>query len=183
MSLAGVKQIVYMQNDFTAYKIGNLMYNLANRGPAIDSRGNAILDWQGNALPSLPGAPIPIAGSNIQLAEFKLLNDGNLQFSKNVNAARAANNLSGAFFVPENGKPDFDDSITSFLCTDAALGIFEAGGAKLDSLTLSPASRDWKFPNKPDNKDILTNQQCLEKAREFYTYADVEGYRGSPHKL
>ena len=99
------------------------------------------------------------------------------------NAARAANNLNGAFFVPENGKPDFDDSITSFLCTDAALGIFEAGGNKLDSLTLSPASRDWKFPNKPDNKDILTNQQCLEKAREFYTYADVEGYRGSPHKL
>jgi tRNA(Arg) A34 adenosine deaminase TadA len=183
MSLAGVKQIVYMQNDFTAYKIGNLMYNLANRGPAFDSRGNAILDWQGNALPSLPGAPIPIAGSDIQLAEFKLLNDGNLQFSKNINAARAANNLNGAFFVPENGKPDFDDSITSFLCTDAALGIFEAGGAKLDSLTLSPASRDWKFPNKPDNKDILTNQQCLEKAREFYTYADVEGYRGSPHKL
>jgi hypothetical protein len=69
-------------NDFTAYKIGNLMYNLANRGPAFDSRGNAILDWQGNALPSLPGAPIPIAGSDIQLAEFKLLNDGNLQFSK-----------------------------------------------------------------------------------------------------
>ena len=85
--------------------------------------------------------------------------------------------------MPENGKPDFEDSITSFLCTDAALDIFEAGGAKLDSLTLSPASRDWKFPNKPDNKDILTNQQCLEKAREFYTYADVEGYRGSPHKL
>jgi hypothetical protein len=55
--------------------------------------------------------------------------------------------------------------------------------AKLDSFTLSPASRDWEFPNKPDNKDILTNQQCLEKAREFYTYADVEGYRGSPHKL
>ena len=31
MSLAGVKQIVYLQNDFTAYKIGNIMYNLANR--------------------------------------------------------------------------------------------------------------------------------------------------------
>jgi tRNA(Arg) A34 adenosine deaminase TadA len=183
MSLAGVRQIVYMQNDFTAYKIGNLMYNLANRGAAFDARGNAILDWQGNALTSLPGAPIPIAGSEVGLAEFKMLNDGNLQFSKNINAARAANNLNGAFFVPENGKPDFDDSITSFLCTDTALGIFEAGAAKLDSLVLSPASRDWKFPNKPDNADILTNQQCLEKAREFYTYADVEGYRGSPHKL
>jgi tRNA(Arg) A34 adenosine deaminase TadA len=31
MSLAGVKQVVYMQNDFTTYKIGNIMFNLANR--------------------------------------------------------------------------------------------------------------------------------------------------------
>lgn len=30
MSLGGVKQIVYLQNDFTAYKIGNIMFNLAN---------------------------------------------------------------------------------------------------------------------------------------------------------
>ena len=146
MSLAGVKQIVYMQNDFTAYKIGNLMYNLANRGPAFDSRGNAILDWQGNALPSLPGAPIPIAGSDIQLAEFKLLNDGNLQFSKNINAARAANNLNGAFFVPENGKPDFDDSITSFLCTDAALGIFRAGGASSTASSQIPPRATGNSP-------------------------------------
>jgi tRNA(Arg) A34 adenosine deaminase TadA len=188
MSLAGIKQIVYLQNDFTAYKIGNLMYNLANRGPAVDSRGNAILDWQGNAIQSLPGAPIPIAGSEIQLEEFKKLNDANLAFSKNINAARAAhdkdaNNVSGAFFVPDSGKPDFDDSITSFLCTDTALAIFEAGAGKLDTLNLDPASRDWKFPGKPDNKDILTNQECLQRAREFYAYADVEGYRGSPHKL
>jgi tRNA(Arg) A34 adenosine deaminase TadA len=183
MSLAGVKQIVYMQNDFTAYKIGNLMYNLANRVPGFDSRGDAILDWQGKAVTSLPGAPIPIAGSEIGLDEFKKLNDGNLQFSKNINAARAANNLSGAFFVPEHGRPDFDDSITSFLCTDAALEIFEAGAAKLDSLTLDPASRDWRFPDRPDSKDILSNQECLRKAREFYEYADIEGYRGSPHKL
>src|SRR5437762_765636 len=91
MSLAGVRQIVYLQNDFTAYKIGNIMYNLANRGPAVDSRGNAILDWQGKKVPSLPGAPIPIAASEIQLDEFKKLNDANLEFSKNINAAKAAN--------------------------------------------------------------------------------------------
>jgi hypothetical protein len=41
----------------------------------------------------------------------------------------------------------------------------------------------WNFPNKPNNKDILTNAQCLARARKFYQYADVEGYRGSPHKL
>jgi tRNA(Arg) A34 adenosine deaminase TadA len=188
MSLAGVRQIVYLQNDFTAYKIGNIMYNLANRSPAVDSRGNAMLDWQGKAIPSLPGAPIPIAGSEIQLDEFKKLNDANLEFARNIIAAKAANekdpnNVSGAFFVPETGKPDFDPSITSFLCTDVAHKIFEDGGSKLDTLNLDPASRDWKFPDKPDNKDILTNQECLQRAKDFYAYADVEGYRGSPHKL
>jgi tRNA(Arg) A34 adenosine deaminase TadA len=183
MSLAGVKQIVYLQNDFTAYKIGNIMYNLANRGPAVDSRGNAILDWQGRRLSSLPGAPIPIAGSEIELQEFNQLNDANLEFSRNINAARAANNASAAFFVPDSGPVDFGDSITSFLCTDAALKIFEDGAGKLDTLTLDPASRAWKFPERPDNQDILTNQECLQKAKDFYAYADIEGYRGSPHKL
>jgi hypothetical protein len=46
-----------------------------------------------------------------------------------------------------------------------------------------PASRDWKFPDRPDNKDTLTNHECLQRAREFYAYADIEGYRGSPHEL
>ena len=39
MSLAGVKQIVYLQNDFTAYMIGNIMFNLANRIPVRDAQG------------------------------------------------------------------------------------------------------------------------------------------------
>ncbi|MBR0751312.1 hypothetical protein JQ604_03875 [Bradyrhizobium jicamae] len=183
MSLAGVRQIIYLQNDFTAYKIGNIMYNLANRGAGVDSRGDPILDWKGKPVPSLPGAPIPIAGSEIQLDEFKKLNDANMAFARDILAAKAANNLNGAFFVPDNGKPDFDPSITSFLCTDVALKIFQDGAARLDTLTLDPASRDWRFPDKPDNKQILTNQDCLDKAKEFFKYADIEGYRGSPHKL
>jgi hypothetical protein len=40
----------------------------------------------------------------------------------------------------------------------------------------------WQFPNNPENKNILSNAQWLAHAKEFYTYADVEGYRGSPHK-
>jgi hypothetical protein len=60
MSLGGVKQIVYLQNDFTAYKIGNIMFNLAN------------------PVAGAPGAPIPIPGSEIGLKHFKLLNDANL---------------------------------------------------------------------------------------------------------
>ena len=36
---------------------------------------------------------------------------------------------------------------------------------------------------KTDERDVLTNEQCLEEARSFFKYADIEGYRGSPHKL
>jgi tRNA(Arg) A34 adenosine deaminase TadA len=174
MSLAGVKQIVYMQNDFTAYKIGNIMYNLANRTNVTNAQGQPT---------SIPGAPIPIAGSDVGLEEFDRLNEANLTFAKNIVAAAKANppDLSGAFFVPLNGSPDFDPSITSFLCTDAARAIFAEGGKKLDTEGL--AYEGWKFPNKPDNKTILTNAECLEHCRKFYAYADVEGYRGSPHKL
>jgi tRNA(Arg) A34 adenosine deaminase TadA len=174
MSLAGVKQIIYMQNDFTAYKIGNLMYVLANRLNTTDDRDHPL---------NIPGAPIPIAGSEIGLDEFKALNDANLDFAKNIQAAGNASpvNLDGAFFVPENGRPDFDPSITSFLCTDVARTIFENGGNRLETLTLQ--FPDWKLPDKLDRAKALTNSQRLKHAREFYTYADIEGYRGSPHKL
>jgi tRNA(Arg) A34 adenosine deaminase TadA len=169
MSLAGVKQIVYMQNDFTAYKIGNLMYALANRQKGTNA----------------PGAPIPIAGSNIDLDEFELLNDGNLKFSKDIVAAGSASppNQDGAFFVPapDKGNPDFEPSITSFLCTDVAYKIFKVGGDKLDTVDL--ASPNWKPPGKKDDKDALANCDCLAHAKKFYAYANIEGYRGSPHKL
>jgi tRNA(Arg) A34 adenosine deaminase TadA len=174
MSLAGIKQIVYLQNDFTAYKIGNIMYNLANRSEVIDPAGK---------ITSLPGAPIPIPASEVGLAEFDRFNDAYLTFTRNIRAAGAANppDLTGAFFVPEHGEPDFDPSVTSFLCTDDARAIFISGGQKLDSLTLgNPA---WKPAGKASDDEVLSNLQCLEQARRFYQYADVEGYRGSPHKL
>lgn len=170
MSLAGVKQIVYLQNDFTAYKIGNIMYNLANRTSARDAQGNPV---------SVPGAPIPIAGSEIQLDEFKRLNDANLDFVNKINAARAANDKGGAFFVGADGSADFSPSITSFLCTDAALAIFTAGGDKLEAVKLG--APQWKPKGATDK--TMTNEQCRAHAMRFYKYADVEGYRGSPHKL
>ena len=174
MSLAGIKQIVYLQNDFTAYEIGNIMYNLANRLEAMDSEGKVT---------SLPGAPIPIAAAEVGLDEFGHLNEAYLTFTKKVTAAASANppDLAGAFFVPEHGTPDFDPSITSFLCTDDARAVFISGGQKLDSLKLENAA--WKPAGKGGDDDVLSNLQCLEQARKFYQYADVEGYRGSPHKL
>jgi tRNA(Arg) A34 adenosine deaminase TadA len=172
MSLAGIKQIVYMQNDFTAYKIGNLMYMLANRLDVTDAQKNTV---------NIPGAPVPIAGSDIELDEFKMLNDGNLAFAEKMTAAGKAKDEDNAFFIPASGKPDFDPSITSFLCTDTALKIFRDAGDKLATLKLD--HRDWKPSGKTGDQKVLTNAECLVHANEFYAYADIEGYRGSPHKL
>jgi hypothetical protein len=45
---------------------------------------------------------------------------------------------------------------------------------------LSRAFPDEKHPGSPTS---WTNRQCLDEARRFFQYADVEGFRGSPHKL
>jgi tRNA(Arg) A34 adenosine deaminase TadA len=174
MSLAGVKQVVYLQNDFTTYKIGNIMYNLANQNRTRDKADKPMF---------VPGAPLPIAGSDIGLEEFKLLTDAHLEFIQKIRAAGSANppDTDNAFFVPDQGDPDFSPSITSFLCTDAAREIFRDGGHKLDTLDLTHKAA--RFPNEPNDGSVRTNAGCLAHAREFYRYADVEGYRGSPHKL
>jgi tRNA(Arg) A34 adenosine deaminase TadA len=161
MSLGGVKQVVYLQNDFTAYMIGNIMFNLAN------------------PVSGLPGAPIPIPASTIGLSQFNMLNDANLAFVKDIQDAKSKNDSTRSFFVsPDKTFVDYEPSITSFLCTDVAHDIFAEGGKTLDTLTL-------RFPDAkhPDAEEVLSNRACLEEARAFFQYADVEGYRGSPHKL
>ena len=104
-------------------------------------------------------------------------------FIKNITDAKNRDDLSQAFFVSQDGKSvkDFGPSITSFLCTDAAYDIFKTGGQALDTMTLNFSER--RHPNDPDHPEIQTNEQCLDEARDFYKYADIEGYRGSPHKL
>jgi tRNA(Arg) A34 adenosine deaminase TadA len=178
MSLAGVKQIIYMQNDFTAYKIGNIIYKLANRMVARDGSGNVARDDKGNVL-TIPGAPVPIPASEVELEEFKTLNDGNLDFT---NKMLGGNEF---FFKSPDGAIDRDPSITSFLCTDQALGIFKTGGEKLDSPVLQSKNFPYKdeIPKDRDSNRVLANDECLTEARDFFQYVDVEGYRGSPHKL
>jgi tRNA(Arg) A34 adenosine deaminase TadA len=195
MSLAGVKQIIYMQNDFTAYKIGNIMYNLANR---IDLK-----DANGNVTGNIPGAPVPIPGSAVGLDEFDALNKGNFEFGTDMmdagieykkdrdtrsNPADVDQTiLDKAFFVsPDKKFADYEPSITSYLCTDHALKIFKEGGAKLDSMALKFEDRRFPAQNPlpPEAAQrVLTNKECLEEAKQFFEYVDVEGYRGSPHKL
>jgi tRNA(Arg) A34 adenosine deaminase TadA len=178
MSLAGVKQIIYLQNDFTAYKIGNLMYKLANRIELKNPDGTLRKDDRGNAV-TIPGAPVPIPGSEVGIEEFALFNDANLTFARKM--------LAGTeyFFRSPDGKEDRDPAITSFLCTDDAYKLFAQGASKLDGLTLQAATHTGQPPDlSGQNADrAMTNAECLAEANKFFAYVDAEGFRGSPHKL
>ena len=121
------------------------------------------------------------SGDHTAEHRFKELNEANLAFIRDLNEGKKKDESSQAFFVSDSGVKDFTPSITSFLCTDTALDIFKRGGAALDTMNL--IFRDRRQPNEPDRLEVLTNEQCLKEAHEFYKYADIEGYRGSPHKL
>ena len=177
MSLAGVKQIIYLQNDFTAYKIGNLMYKLANRLEVKNPDGSPKQDDKGNTV-TIPGAPVPIPASEVGIAEFALLNQGNLDFARKMMAG------TEFFFKPsKDGKEDRDPAITSFLCTDDAYELFAQGAGRFEGMTLQVDKYPYtdQIPNDPDR--VMTNAECLAEAAKFYAYVDAEGYRGSPHKL
>ena len=180
MSLAGVKQIIYLQNDFTAYKIGNLMYKLANRTQLRNPDGSPRKDDKGNTV-SIPGAPVPIPASAIGIKEYALLNDGNLAFARKMMAG------TEFFFRSPDGKEDRDPAITSFLCTDDAYELFAQGASRLDGMSLQAANHPYTG-QPPDlcgqNADrVMSNAECLAEANKFFAYVDAEGYRGSPHKL
>lgn len=168
MSLGRVKQVVYLQNDPGAYMVGNIMFNLAGQESGDKS--------------SL--AAIPIPASAVGVAQHGELNESYNNFMVKIGKAEKEKDESKAFFVPPGYGTDpaltidYGSSITSFLCTDAALGIFKAGAKCFDDLQLRCGDEKYR-----DDKDTLTNKQVLEKARTFYKYADVEGFRGSPHKL
>jgi tRNA(Arg) A34 adenosine deaminase TadA len=167
MSLGRVKQVVYLQNDPGAYRVGNIMYNLAgHEDPRPRGDGSAL-------------AALPIPASEIGLPYLDELNGKYEQFRENMARAEKACDATLAYFRrPSDLQPTFTQSITSFLCTDSAREIFKEGEIEFHAMALKHA--DAKYPNQDD---VWRNQQCLEEARKFFTYADIEGFRGSPHKL
>jgi tRNA(Arg) A34 adenosine deaminase TadA len=167
MSLGRVKQVVYLQNDPGAYRIGNIMYNLAGiEDPAQGGDGSAL-------------AARPISAKEIGLPYLQTLNRKYDQFRKKMAAAQKKGDATRAYYLQtKSSEPVFSQAIASFLCTDTALDIFETGAKALRTIQLKHPND--KYQQKPD---VWTNRSCLQAARNFLRYADVEGFRGSPHKL
>jgi len=161
MTLAGIKEVVYLQKDFGAACIGNILYNLTT--------------FQQDR-PDLPppkpiAAPKPIPACDFGFSFYNLLNDGYTYFFNQV--------LDKPFF--RNGK-DVDNgrSVVSFLCTDDAYGIFAAADAEFDNLTLHypefvPAASGPKAQPK-------SNQEIFKQARSFLD-SSARARRGTPHRV
>jgi tRNA(Arg) A34 adenosine deaminase TadA len=153
MALGRVKDVVYLQRDPSMYLIGNILYNLTE-----------------NDLK----APYPIAAENFGFEYFERLNNSYAEFKREVK--------NKPFHILSGKKDDKSPSITSFLCTDNALAIYE--DAAKEFLSYQTNYRDYKSQDtaQPESK-VLTNEQCLIHAKRFFDYAISSGQRGTPHKL
>lgn len=155
MTLASVKEIVYLQWDQDEFLVGNLMYQATHaQSGGFD-------------------APLPIRGDDIGMDSFMALNNGNDAFSQQV--VNEPFYTDGSFTVNT-------PSITSYLCTDAAYQIY--AGVALNFLWGYPDS-PLQYPDfKPtDESDVLTNAEVLSNALLFYAYVDQLGSRGTAHRV
>lgn len=168
MALGQVKEIVYLQTDPGMYWIGRILYNLTH---VVDKPGDK---------PKLP-SPRPIAGNEFDFEYFTQLDVAFRTFSQEVSPDRP-------FFVSGAHK-NASVSVTSFLCTDAALAIFEGARAEYESYVvkhpalppeLEKAAEDAAKAKRPLP---LTNEVALAQSRIFYDYAITSGNRGTAHKL
>lgn len=161
MTLAGVKEVIYLQTDPQMYNIGFIVRRLSRV-----ASGAAYLQ-----------APLPVAGSSLGLTAFSRLNDYFRRY-RQLQARRVTP------FALRHGPPyqeKFEpDSITSFLCTREAYSVFEAAGKELVART----SGQLNFPGfrpLPD-RHVLTNLGALREAKQFIKYVHQRRDRATAHK-
>ncbi len=167
MTLAAVKEVIYLQKDYGTYCIGNILYNLTPH----DSRRPSV------------SMPRPIPGEDINLEYYTRLNAAYKEFFSRVADEKFwSNGLSGS-----DRRQDGSGAITSFLCTDIAYGIYQDAVKEFNTMDV----RHPQFvPSPPDqgfNSGIApapkTNQEVLTDVRHFVDRMLSIGRRGTPHKL
>lgn len=163
MALARVREVVYLQTDPGMYRIGNILRNLT-RGTGLES-------------------PYPRPATDFG---FGYLTELDLAYK-----AFAATVGQTPFFIPRSGTPDTSDSLTSFLCTDAAYQIYGSAAAELNSLATELAANRMPLAH-PDAHPVdragspvpkgLTNLKALKEILSFVRHAKEKGRRGTPHR-
>jgi tRNA(Arg) A34 adenosine deaminase TadA len=152
MTLASVENIVYLQWDQGEFLVGNLMYNATHSA----SEGFT--------------SPRPISGDEFGLSYYDQLNDGNDEFTANVTSNP---------FYRDGTYTSSTPSVTSYLCTDGAMEIYQSGSAEFLGLEGTLQYPEWA----PPVDGALTNAQALSRAHAFLSYASAIGNRGTPHRI
>ncbi|KQM98008.1 deaminase [Sphingomonas sp. Leaf25] len=169
MTLANLKAVIYLQGDPGQYRIGNIMYNLSNSLAVSHphthggSTGKPATKYW---------APEPVSADLFGFAHKATLEADYVRF--------VAEKDKVPFYVQPDGTPVPSDSITSFLCTDAAKSIFAAGADELESMVLS--FPDYTPARPAAVRQALTNAEVLDQARRYRIYVRKVGRRGTTHK-
>lgn len=161
MTLANIKQVVFLQPDPSQYMIGKIMYRLSR--PPGQEGGR--------------GAPRPISAAEVGMEVSNRLEADYRTFQAKVGTGPGKT----PFHKPPGSDADpskwsGSQSITSFLCTDLAFESYRSGREALDTMMLDHA--DYR----PEGQGILSNEEVLMQARQFLNYALTEGRRGTPHR-
>lgn len=156
MTLADVREVVYLQPDQGQYLIGNIMFR-ATTTPDGGSR-----------------APEPVAAAGFDFPFYDRLVAAHGEFAKRVR--------NEPFFRDASGRRT-DGSVTSFLCTDLALDVVQAAAEELAGLTGLKAPA-YVRPSR-DGTPVpggLSNEGVLAEVRDFLRYVKTEGGRGTAHR-
>ena len=154
MTLADVREVVYLQPDPTQYLVGNLLWR------ATRTTGYG------------PRAPESVPASRAGVAAFEALDQGNRDFVERVRKE--------PFY--RRGSATKGASITSFLCTDAARAVMRDAADEFRSFAV--AHPTYVRPSRDDKTvpGALTNAEALAEAHQFLEYVRSEGQRGTPHR-
>lgn len=161
MTLAGVKEVVYLQDDPQMYRIGNILRRLTETNDPKETYLQA---------------PLPVPGVAVGLPAYAELNAALDDFR-----AGQVGKVS-PFAISADGTEKFTGSITSFLCTERAFEVFRRGKPALMELKASyDASSGGNASFRPHD-GALTNAEALAEAMDFLKYGVTKGRRGTPHR-
>jgi tRNA(Arg) A34 adenosine deaminase TadA len=156
MALARIKQMIYLQPDDGSRRVANVLYNLAPysvRVRPIEANrcGRFVNDQQ--------------YGENLK--------NGFERFAKAV-----VDTAEEPFFTDGAAAADRSPSLTSFLCTDAALDEYQKATEEFQKLDDS----QLRYPDYAGTASTcMPNRDVVKEIQSFAAYAESFGNRGTPH--
>ncbi len=166
MTLAGTKEVIYLQSDPKMYNIGDILRRLS------EDHGGATTYLQ---------APLPIAGRCVGLDAFDRLDAAYQEF------ARAQTDGAGQPFAYKTGpngerEEKWSASVTSFLCTAAAYSIFATGEPRLLEFERRHFNGKCHGRYCPPGS-ARANEALVHEALDFLAYVKAKGHRATCHKV